>query len=81
LVKKIRYKLPKKAEESIVDKLYDKMATATKPQLRRLVKEYVATLEEEGAVSSERFRDLFAKAIGLEVLSQQDEPNVIQQTI
>jgi hypothetical protein len=75
-VKKVKYKLPKKAEDSIVDKLYEKMASANKPTLRRLVRDYVATLEEEGAVSAERFRDLFAKAMGLEVLSVENEQTI-----
>jgi len=75
-VKQVKYKLPKKAEDALVEKLYKKMASATKPQLRRLIRDYVATLEEEGVVTEERFRDLFAKAIGLDVLTTEDEQTI-----
>jgi predicted double-glycine peptidase/flagellar biosynthesis regulator FlaF len=75
-VKQVKFKLPKKAEDNIVDKLYEKMDNATKPQLRRMVRQYIDVLEAEGAVSQERFRDLFARAIGLEVLSVEDEQKI-----
>lgn len=72
-VKKVKFKISKKAEQSIVDKIYSKMEVASKPQLRRLIQGYVAELEENGAVSDQKFKDLFAKAIGLDVLSSEDE--------
>ncbi len=75
-VKKVKYKLPKKVEDTLIDKIYAKMESATKPQLRRLIRSYVTTLEDEGAISQQRFQDLFAKAIGLDVLTPEDEQKI-----
>ncbi len=75
-VKKVKHKVTKAVEDSLVDKIYAKMSTATKPQLRRLVREYIATLDTEGAISEQRFKDLFAKAIGLDVLTAEDEQKI-----
>jgi len=72
-VKKIKFKIPKSAEQSIVDKIYAKMEVASKPQLRRLIQGYVAELEESGVVTEQKFKDIFARAIGLDVLSVEDE--------
>jgi hypothetical protein len=75
-VKKVKYKLPKNVEDKLVDKIYSKMSNATKPQLRRLVKEYITTLETEGVINEQRFKDLFARAIGLDVLTPQNEQKI-----
>lgn len=75
-VKKVKRKVSKKVEESLVDKIYAKMSTATKPQLRRLVREYITTLDAEGAISEQRFKDLFAQAIGLDVLTPENEQKI-----
>lgn len=75
-VKKVKMKVSKEVEDSLVDKIYAKMSNATKPQLRRLVREYISTLESEGAINEQRFKDLFAQAIGLDVLTAEDEQKI-----
>jgi len=75
-VKKVKMKVSKEVEDNLVDKIYGKMSNATKPQLRRLVREYISTLESEGAINEQRFKDLFAQAIGLDVLTAEDEQKI-----
>ena len=75
-VKKVKMKVSKKVEDSLVDKIYAKMSNATKPQLRRLVREYISTLESEGVINEQRFKDLFAQAIGLDVLTAENEQKI-----
>ncbi len=75
-VKKVKHKLPKNVEETLVDKIYSKMSNATKPQLRRLIQEYITTLEAEGVISEERFKALFARAIGLDAMTVEDEQKI-----
>lgn len=59
--------------KKLVDKLYNKMAGGTKDQARTLARDYLDRLNEGGALDEASFKDLFAKALGLEYLDAKNE--------
>lgn len=70
IVRKKTVKLDIKDEKALVDKLYSKMTVANEAQLRRLIADNIELLEREGSISDDAFSELFAKAMGLDYVSQ-----------
>lgn len=70
LEKKTRkFALNEDAETALVDKLYAKMAIADKKQLRKLVADNMELFAREGVIEDRAFRELFAKALDQEFVS------------
>ena len=64
--------LDKKTEEELVDKLYAEMNIATKKQLRQLLADNMELFQKEGAINDRSFRELFAKALGKDYVSNEE---------
>jgi hypothetical protein len=61
-------------QEEMVNKLLEKMAGfATKKQLQGFMKDYMQELQEKGVVNDPQFKNLLAKALGMDYVSDKTE--------
>lgn len=84
----LKEKAPKKKEpkvktpptqEEMVNKLLEKMAGfATKKQLQNFMKDYMQEFQDRGMIDDKRFRELLAKALGLDYVSDETQAKLTQ---
>ncbi|OQB07462.1 MAG: hypothetical protein BWY21_01631 [Parcubacteria group bacterium ADurb.Bin216] len=74
--RKAKPKTPPTSEE-VLNKVLEKMAGfATKKQLQNFIKDYIQEHTEKGYVDDQRYKDLLAKALGLDYISDKVQAEI-----
>lgn len=78
IIKKSKIKIKEKTKEDIISKWENKLSKLNLEEKKKLLGDSIEEIEKTGLLSEERFKQLYAKALGLEYLSDEMRGHILQ---